>query len=307
MSTPGSDGAPTAAAELFARLVDDAAIFPPGNAPLAVAVRQHRELRAGPMREFVGPLLWTASRLEELRLVLDEERVDIGRAGPLELAVVVDTGTAGIAPAVQAALGDPRVDLRAVEVPLRAESDLQGAARRTAAAVLQAGIPLGCTVYVEVPSAGRTGDALDILSGLGVRAKLRTGGAEADAFPDSRAVAGFLSACLDRELGVKFTAGLHRAVRHTDPTTSFEHHGFLNLLLATHALLAGRAVDDAVAALEVRNGNQLAEDARALSADDATRVRRSFMSYGSCSVTEPVEDLHALGLISLDAGSAAPT
>lgn len=301
MSTAGAAHLPAAPAELFARLVDDAAIFPPGNATLAAAVAQHRRLREGPMARFVGPLLCSASRLSELVTVLDDERP----AGfppdrpALDLGIVVDTGTAGIGTAVQAALADDRVDLLAVEVPLRAESDLQGAARRTAAALIGADIATTCAVYVEVPSTGRTNDALDILSELGVRAKLRTGGADADSFPDSSAVASFLSACLDRELVVKCTAGLHRAVRHTDAVTGFEHHGFLNLLLATHSLGTGATVQDTVVVLESRDGAALADDARALSPAEATRVRRSFASYGSCSVAEPVEDLLALGLVTL--------
>jgi len=39
---------------LFAGLFDDAALFPPGDAPMAAAVPAHRELRAR-LGELVGP------------------------------------------------------------------------------------------------------------------------------------------------------------------------------------------------------------------------------------------------------------
>ncbi len=293
-STPGSGRASTAPAALFARLVDDAAIFPPGNAALPAAVRAHRLLRAGRLTAFVGPFLCTASRLAELRLVLDHEA---GDEPPLDLAVVVDTGTGGVDPIAVTVRADDRLDLQAVEIALRGDADLGTTARRTTAAVLDADMPAGTAVYVEVPRAPTARDALEVLAEYDLRAKLRTGGPDAAAFPDEHEIATFLDACLDLELVVKFTAGLHRAVRHAEPATGFEHHGFLNVLLATHALLDSGKAADAAAVLAERDGPRLAARAHALSDRDAVRVRRTFASYGSCSVAEPVDDLVALGLI----------
>ena len=51
---------------LFAGLVDDAAVFPPGNAPLADAVRRHREHRTSRYAACVGPLLVPASAATDL-------------------------------------------------------------------------------------------------------------------------------------------------------------------------------------------------------------------------------------------------
>ena len=42
---------------LFDRLVDDAAVFPPGNAPVPVAWSEHLTLRAGGHGDLLGPLL----------------------------------------------------------------------------------------------------------------------------------------------------------------------------------------------------------------------------------------------------------
>jgi len=284
--------------ELFARLIDDAAIFPPGNATLAAAVSQHRRLRAGHLGQYVGPLLCAASRLAELGLVLDDEAMEDGAELPgLDIAVVVDTATSSVAELAGAVQADDRLDLQGVEVALRGDTDLGSTARRTVAALIAAELPDSCAIYVEVPLVRTSFDALDVLSEYDLRAKLRTGGADAAAFPDEAAVAAFLNACLDRELALKCTAGLHHAVRHTDPTTGFEHHGFLNVLLATHTLIAGATVQDAVAVLAERDGEVLADTARALSAAEAARARRSFASYGSCSVTEPIDDLASLALL----------
>ena len=86
-------------------------------------------------------------------------------------------------------------------------------------------------------------------------------------------------------------------MRHTDPATGFEHHGFLNILLATRTSLDGGGPDDVAKVLDQTDGAALAE--RILGdPDEATRTRRWFRSFGSCSVLEAHEDLVELGLVS---------
>ena len=100
-------------------------------------------------------------------------------------------------------------------------------------------------------------------------------------------------------MAFKCTAGLHNAVRHTAEDTGFEHHGFLNVLLATRASLDGAAHDELVELLDQRDGEVLAARARELSDDQAASTRRWFTSFGSCSIDEPRQDLTTLGLMGL--------
>ena len=117
--------------------------------------------------------------------------------------------------------------------------------------------------------------------------------------PDQSPGTGFAPSCrridaaLDRETPFKCTAGLHNAVRHTGDDT-FEHHGFVNVLLATRRAFDGAAIDEVVETLEERDGARLAADAREA---DLAGARRWFTSFGSCSVSEPLEDLIALELM----------
>jgi len=127
----------------------------------------------------------------------------------------------------------------------------------------------------------------------GLRLKFRTGGLEAELFPHPHALSRWIEAALDRETPFKCTAGLHNAVAHTDPETGFEHHGFLNVLAATEAALAG---GDVHAVLAERDPQAVAE----LAGKVPEGTRRWFTSFGSCSVLEPLEDLVNLGLV--DAG-----
>ena len=107
-------------------------------------------------------------------------------------------------------------------------------------------------------------------------------------------MADFLAVINDGGASFKATAGLHNAVRHTDPQTGFTHHGFLNLLVATARMQSGGDVLDALQSMDAA---ALSEEAGALS-DQAQHAARSvFASYGSCSLTDPITDLSNLGLL----------
>jgi len=153
------------------------------------------------------------------------------------------------------------------------------------------------TAYVEIGLEGAWERALDVVADAGYAAKLRTGGLDASLFPSEDQVAAFITACLDREVAFKCTAGLHNAVRHTAADSGFEHHGFLNVLLATRASLDGASTDEVAAVLAERQGAGLAVRARELSDEQAASTRRWFTSFGSCSIEEPRTDLTTLRLM----------
>jgi hypothetical protein len=275
---------------LFRRLVDDAAMFPPGELPLAEAVAAHRAHRRSPYAELVGPFVCTDEDL--MKVAAEAARTE---DGPLEVAVVITGGAGGIEPAVR--YGDRSADITvsAVEVRLRNEDDLSRNALRVVRACDD------CldeeNAYVEVGLDGAWERALDVVADAGYAAKLRTGGLDASLFPSEDQVAAFITACLDREVAFKCTAGLHNAVRHTAADTGFEHHGFLNVLLATRASLDGGSQDELAAVLANRDGERLAAQARELSEDQAAGTRRWFTSFGSCSIDEPRHDLSTLKLL----------
>jgi hypothetical protein len=267
--------------------VDDAAIFPPGDAPIHEAAAAHQARRSEPYADLVGTL------------VVRDTDIPLLRGTPLALSVVVTGGAGQINGA--ASLGRKlHVAVEGLEIALRDPDDPLGAARRVVAAVdaaraegiLDDHVP----VYVEIPASCPEPSwlaAADEIAAAEHRLKFRTGGLEAHAFPPAATLAGWIDAALDRETPYKCTAGLHRAVRHTS-TEGFQHHGFLNVLVATRLAFDGASNAEVVAVLEEREPAVLVETARDL---DLAGARRWFTSFGSCSVTEPLDDLLALGLI----------
>ena len=289
--------------DAFRALVDDAAVFPPGNAPLDTAMSDHRSHLAAAYGELVGPFVVTDMALPDL---IQATRAK-GAAEPLRVAVVVTGGAGAIEPAVRWAGRAEELELAAVELGLRDEEDLPRNARRVTTVVDQlrasGDLPDDTPVYVEPPRvvgpepATSWLTALDEVAALDLRLKFRTGGVASDAFPSAMELAKYIDAALDRELRFKCTAGLHHAVRHRDEATGFEHHGFLNVLAATRAALDGSGVAEVAGVLDTADPQAVRGLVDEAGADGLASARRWFTSFGSCSVLEPLEDLARLELV----------
>lgn len=213
----------------FRHLVDDAAVFPPGLAPLPRAVTEHAEHLASPHAALVGPFVIGADRLAELAQLAGPELFTNG------LRVSVVTAPAAI-PAVLAALAATD---RLVPAALEVKPDPAPPIRDQIDALAARSLP--GAVYVEAPRPVTRAWEQALASAVrhGFRLKFRTGGTEAAAFPTEDEVAAWIHDTVAAGAAFKCTAGLHHAVRHTAPTTGFEHHGYLNVLLATTRACSG--------------------------------------------------------------------
>ncbi|WP_232320538.1 hypothetical protein [Herbidospora daliensis] len=245
---------------LLAALVDDAGLFPPTSLPMAEALARHESDRAAGSRVLSHRFLCLASRLHE-----------ITAPRPAKIGVIVDDPLVAL----------PDVDL--IEVRLGKPVPRSDA-----------------RLFVEV-----TADELDGLDAVahphpstGAGFKIRCGGLTREAFPSPEEVARFITFCTRHGIPFKATAGLHHAVRHYDPTLGVWRHGFLNLLLATHAALHG---GDPLPILASADADRLARLAVAVPDGEALKTRETFVSYGSCSTSQPLKDLRELGLIGEDA------
>lgn len=296
MSTDLRSDASTPVPAHLAGLVDDAATFPPGNAPLAEGARAHAARHTEWYDALVASYVCTDTDLGASA----EAYAAAGAGGPLRASVVLTTGAGGVG-AATALAARQGIEVHALEVAVRDLDDPAGNVRRIAAAVDRAraegDLPEEAGVFVELPQGDPTPGwlaAADEATMSDLRLKFRTGGVEAHLFPTAEQLAAWIDAALDRELPFKCTAGLHHALRHSDD--GLPHHGFLNVLLATRRAFDGAGRDDVVATLEQRDGHALLADV-ADPAEEMAAARRWFTSFGSCSVLEPRDDLVTLGLL----------
>ena len=283
---------------LVAGLVDDAAIFPPGNEPMPAAVLAHRQHAASWYAEMVGPFVVSDQRLPELAAALAAD----AETGPLPVSVVVSGGAGSLEPALTWVSRRPDLELCSVEVTARDDPGSPGGLTHNVTRITTAlgAAPVPVPAYVEMPRPSGADPGPDWLRGLDVLAtadvalKLRTGGETPQAHPSERELAACIDAALDRELPFKCTAGLHHAVR-TTTEDGLEQHGFLNVLIATATLFDGDGREAAEAVLAERDPARLVKVVQSWQAQPA--ARRWFTSFGSCSITEPVDELVGLGLL----------
>jgi hypothetical protein len=181
---------------------------------------------------------------------------------PLRLSIVLDDDHAQV--------DDPRVE--SVEIP---------PARGTGTRFLRA---FSVESYVEVEPRAIPVFAEGV---TGARLKIRCGPAP----PPADELAAAIHACREHRIPFKATAGLHHAVRQDG------QHGFLNLLAAS---IFGD--EDAALGEEDAGAFHVERDAfrwrdRSATRAEVERGRELFVAFGSCSFSEPVADLRALGLL----------
>jgi hypothetical protein len=144
----------------------------------------------------------------------------------------------------------------------------------------------GDETYVEVAA-----DAVPLfapqLAASGMRVKLRCG----PSVPPADELAQAIRACKAHDVPFKATAGLHHAVAQDG------QHGFLNLLAAAVFGDEDAALAEADEAAFRLDGETFRWRDREASVDDVKEGRRLFVAFGSCSFSEPVDDLRALGLL----------
>lgn len=271
-------------AALLDGLVDDAGLFPPEELAMGPALRRHAADLASANPQLSQRFLCPASRVAEALGLLDGDQ-------QITVSVVADTGVAGLPAALDPLVGDDRVTVAAVECrvdPPDWPGDVQA---------LRAAVPASAVVWVESAwDEGLIGRLETLARGGWGGAKLRCGGVRQELFPCSASLAHAVAACARLGLPWKATAGLHRAVRYTDSVTGLRHHGYLNLLLAAARAAAGADEAALVEVLDADDPGALVAEALALPPDVVTAARSAFVSYGSCSTAEPIEEATSLGL-----------
>lgn len=286
---------------LLHTLIDYAGLFPPAgldmNRALGLYASYQQSGNAWMLARFVAPV----ARLDELRRSIEVTGAPYEHPWRVS-ALLGDNVGAEIAAAVAFNEAKHQAMIDAFEVKASTTAAIGEIARA---------IPQGMKTYVEIPVADDPQALIAALAEHRLRAKIRTGGVVPDAIPPVEHVARFLRACYAAGVPFKATAGLHHPLR-AEYALTYEPdspravmHGFLNVFLAavfhhnglTHRdtidLLNARALDDVVFDDEKIQWREYVVTTNEVS----TIRRRHAVSFGSCSFTDPVDDLTRLGLL----------
>ena len=169
----------------------------------------------------------------------------------------------------------------------------------------------GFQLYVEIPVEGDPTSLIGAIKRGGAKAKVRTGGITPEAFPSSADLARFIVACVRNGVEFKATAGLHHPLRAWYRLTYEQSgpagvmYGFLNVFLAAALAKKGvgpEVVKELLEELDHRafsfDDDSISWKQHRLDVDDLGDARTTCAkSFGSCSFTEPIEELQSMGLL----------
>jgi hypothetical protein len=275
---------------LLSRCIDYAGLFPPAGLDVETTVANYERYRAGSDAWALGRLILPV----ETFLRFAESEPERAAAWPLSLLWNAND-PAELARAQRSGIPLEAVECKPAGVP-------QIAACRSL-------VPPSTVAYFEVPTGTDPEETIAAIAAAGGRAKIRTGGITPDAIPPVSEVVRFLASCVRHRVPFKATAGLHHAIRGRHPLTyqpGSAHatmHGFLNVILATAILRRAPDTAAATALLEDESPENFRIDPDqahwrnwTFHAEEIRAVRQQAMvSFGSCSFTEPIEEMKSLG------------
>lgn len=319
---------------LLTEIIDYAGLFPPAKLDMRQTVCNWSDYFQSEQSWMLARLIVPASRLDEFEQVVNDEGlapVEGDEAWRLSVLVNLDELDGQIDRIFEfnqtnAAEGDPdALESATVESVAGGELALPGDRGGIVADAIELRvasprdidramrtIPEQLEPYFELSVSEDLRGMLTAMAGTGARAKIRTGSVIADEIPTPEQVATFIKTCAAADVAFKATAGLHHPLRaeyaltYADDSPRGVLFGFLNMFFAS-ALAKARRVehDELVALLDERDAGAFTFDdtgagwrEHRLDLAQLARARESFAaSFGSCSFTEPVEELAKMNLI----------
>jgi|SRR5580658_584423 hypothetical protein len=314
-ATRNSADATDAASVLLRDLIDYAGLFPPASLAMASSVANYDAYCRSEWNWILGRFIVPAARLGEFEEEIGRLPSSASKARSANWRLSVLLGPDPVADIARlreftarefnARMPNPSSGraavVESVEVKVASAEEI---------ARLSEMIPAELVIYFEVPLSS-CAECIAAVAACGRRAKIRTGGETADKFPASAIVIEFIRLCAAASVAFKATAGLHHPLRsvhrftYQPESASGMMHGFINLFLAASFLRAGMESELVIQLIEEQSAQAFHFDSdgvgwrqHRLSRDEIAAVRRDFaVSFGSCSFTEPIDDLRSLHLL----------
>lgn len=299
-----------AAGVLLRELIDYAGLFPPASLAMAASVANYDAYSRSEWNWILGRFIVPVARLDEFEEAFAALPTAARGTGFTNWRLSVLLGS------------DPSADVARVrEFNARMASRISGRRAAVESAELKVAsaeevrrlseiIPAEFECYFEVPLSS-CAECITAVAQCRRRAKIRTGGQTADKFPAPESVIEFIRLCVAADVPFKATAGLHHPLRSVHRFTyqpespSGIMHGFVNVFLAAAFLRTGMETGLAVQLLEEQSATAFHFDSdgvgwrqHRLNRDEIAASRQGLaVSFGSCSCTEPLDDLRSLHLV----------
>lgn len=293
---------------LLTGLIDYAGLFPPAGLAMVPAVKNYATYRDGNDAWALGRFIVPSARLDEFEGAAAAHLPRDSDTAPWLVSML-----GGTEPGHDAELVFAFNERHATGQAGRAAIDTLEVKATNAESItrLVRSAPDHVRVFVEVPMADDPEPLLAAVRDAGASAKIRTGGVTPDAFPSADDVSRFLLTAAKLGVPFKATAGLHHPL-HGEYRLTYEPgsalapmYGFLNIFMAAAAAHQGADLSSVRRMLEQGGSTAFRfgpkdvtwSDGRA-GVETLAAMRREFAtSFGSCSFTEPMNDLRSMELL----------
>lgn len=295
-----NNNCPNSLRVLLSEIIDYAGLFPPSQVPMVTAVSNFANYLQSEHAWMVGRFIVPVVRLDEFSA---EAEKFLNRKTLWRLSVLASEDLSETLQIVKGfnAEYEGRAVIDTLEIKVEKADEINSFAKI---------LPRDLTTYFEIPPNEILSDFITALAITRQRAKIRTGGITADAFPSTDAIIKFMRVCVAANVPFKATAGLHHPLRCTKPLTYEKNapigmmHGFFNLFLSACLLRQDlnnssvhRLMNEGDGANFSFNEDGIVWANQNISTQTIALTRqKNAISFGSCSFLEPIEDLHSLGL-----------
>lgn len=293
--------------------MDYAGLYPPASLSMSDAVRNYAGYLESEMHWMLGKFVLNASQLASFTRDLSPMRTSSGEPWVLSVLLARPDDLEQLG-----RLDSSLVRVGSFEVRANTPEDVGAWAQ-----AFQQRQGRSETVYVEVSASSDLERMILAVHDAGLCAKIRMGGVTPEAFPAAEVVLDFLEACHGLNVAFKATAGLHHPLRgeyrltYEPASACGTMYGFLNVFLAAAFVRSGQSdlartvllqtnprsfsfVQAGISFTTVNPGtsgnpgekNHVQNGILTL---QQLRTAREFLhSFGSCSFTEPTQELQSI-------------
>jgi hypothetical protein len=285
---------------LLTEIIDYAGLFPPSEVSMSVAVRNFAEYLKSENAWMLGRFIVPINRLKEFST---EAESYLTKKDPWRLSILANTDLPNTLKNVADfnLKNEGRAVIDTLEIKVNEAIEIVEANKI---------LPRGLVTYFEIPPNDILSDFVTALALSRRGAKIRTGGVSQETFPSTDSIIKFMRICIAANIPFKATAGLHHPLRTIKPLTYEPNapngtmHGFFNLFLSACILrqnlnssIVHKLMNETTSENFVFEEDSISWNNQFLSVQDISQSRlKNAISFGSCSFSEPIEDLKDLKL-----------
>lgn len=313
--------------EYLSGIIDYAGTFPPAKLSLDVALKNYSQYIQGQYSWMLGRIVLSASSLEQVSSIAKEQKLfDKSPAWRISAVFKLEQNAENFLKNLTIEMEHVRefgqlhsfdeVLVDSLEIPLPEEilkkSEEELIDLFSSVTFLANDLAVKPRIFLEGSFGVNPGYLCTAINKFNLKfnekiaLKVRTGGVVPSAVPTPEQLSQSIASAAKEKIAIKATAGMHDPIRHMDENVGCKLYGFLNFftacLMAYKFNLEGAPLTEILKTERVDvfhfEREWFSFQNKKFNLSEIKKIRREWaLSFGSCSLLEPVEFLRQYGLL----------